>query len=405
MRLLLYGLNFAPEPTGVGKFSGEMAAWLAARGHELRAVVAPPYYPVWRRDRSFPPFREEIWQGVRVYRAPLYVPDRPTGTTRVAHLLSFAAASLPLAWWHAVSFHPEVLIAVAPTLMTAPGAMAAAALTGAKTWLPVQDFETDAAFGLGLLGGSGPREAALASERLILRRFNRVSTISEPMRRSLIMKGVAPDRTRLLPNWTDLTSIRPFDSTSPLRAELGIPADTVVALYAGTLGEKQGLEILAEVASRLESPPEMVIAVAGDGPGRTRLAEAAASSPRLRLLPLQPIERLNDLLNLADMHLLPERAEAADLVMPSKLGGMLASGRPVIAAVRPDGAIATAVADAGIVVPPGDAAAIATAIVQLARDPAHRSALGRAARGIAERNWDRDAILQRFEKELLLLIR
>jgi colanic acid biosynthesis glycosyl transferase WcaI len=155
----------------------------------------------------------------------------------------------------------------------------------------------------------------------------------------------------------------------------------------------------------LESPPEIVIAVAGDGPGRTRLAEAAAASPRLRLLPLQPIERLNDLLNLADMHLLPERAEAADLVMPSKLGGMLASGRPVIAAVRPDGAIATAVADAGIVVPPGDAAAIATAIVQLARDPAHRSALGRAARGIAERNWDRDAILQRFEKELLLLIR
>ena len=208
-----------------------------------------------------------------------------------------------------------------------------------------------------------------------------------------------------MPNWTDLTSIRPFDSTSPLRAELGIPADTVVALYAGTLGEKQGLEILAEVASRLESPPEMVIAVAGDGPGRTRLAEAAASSPRLRLLPLQPIERLNDLLNLADMHLLPERAEAADLVMPSKLGGMLASGRPVIAAVRPDGAIATAVADAGIVVPPGDAAAIATAIVQLARDSARRSALGRAARRIAERNWDRDAILQRFEKELLLLIR
>jgi colanic acid biosynthesis glycosyl transferase WcaI len=240
---------------------------------------------------------------------------------------------------------------------------------------------------------------------LILRRFNRVSTISEPMRRSLIMKGVAPDRTRLLPNWTDLTSIRPFDSTSPLRAELGIPADTVVALYAGTLGEKQGLEILAEVASRLESPPEMVIAVAGDGPGRTRLAEAAASSPRLRLLPLQPIERLNDLLNLADMHLLPERVEAADLVMPSKLGGMLASGRPVIAAVRPDGAIATAVADAGIVVPPGDAAAIATAIVQLARDPARRSGLGRAARRIAERNWDRDAILQRFEKELLILIR
>jgi len=405
MRLLLYGLNFAPEPTGVGKFSGEMAAWLAARGHEVRAVVAPPYYPVWRRDRSFAPFREEIWQGVRVYRAPLYVPEQPTGTTRVAHLSSFAVASLPLAWWHAVSFHPEVLVAVAPTLMTAPGALAAAALAGAKSWLHVQDFETDAAFGLGLLGGSGPRQAALASERFILRRFHRVSTISEPMRRSLIMKGVAPDRTRLLPNWTDLASIRPLEGASPLRAELGIPPDTIVALYAGTLGEKQGLEILAEVARRLETPPEILIAVAGDGPGRARLAETAASSPRLRFLPLQPVERLNDLLNLADMHLLPERPEAADLVMPSKLGGMLASGRPVVAAVRPDGAIATAVADAGIVLPPGDGAAIATAIIQLARDPARRAELGRAARSAAERNWDREAILQRFEKELILLIK
>jgi colanic acid biosynthesis glycosyl transferase WcaI len=403
MRLLLYGLNFAPEPTGVGKFSGEMAAWLASRGHDVRAVVAPPYYPAWRRERSFPLWREESWQGVRVYRAPLYVPERPTGTTRVAHLLSFAVASLPLAWWHAVGFHPEVLIAVAPTLMTAPGALAAAALAGAKTWLHLQDFETDAAFGLGLLGGAGPRQAALASERWILRRFQRVSTISEPMRRGLILKGVAPDRTRPLPNWTDLASIRPLESVSPLRAELGIAPDTVVALYAGTLGEKQGLEILAEVAGQLESSPEIVIAVAGDGPGRSRLAEAAASTPRLQLLPLQPVERLNDLLNLADLHLLPERPEAADLVMPSKLGGMLASGRPVIAAVRSNGAIASAVADAGIIVPPGDARAIAAAIVSLARDPERRAELGRVARSAAERNWDRDAILTAFEKELLLL--
>jgi colanic acid biosynthesis glycosyl transferase WcaI len=118
---------------------------------------------------------------------------------------------------------------------------------------------------------------------------------------------------------------------------------------------------------------------------------------------LQPVEQLNDLLNLADLHLLPERPQAANLVMPSKLGGMLASGRPVIAAVRSNGAIASAVADAGIIVPPGDARAIAAAIVSLARDPERRAELGRVARSAAERNWDRDAILTAFEKELLLL--
>lgn len=404
MRLLLYGLNFAPEPTGVGKFTGEMAAWLAARGHDVRAVAAPPYYPAWRRDPSVSLWREQDWQGVRVYRAPLYVPERPSGITRVAHLLSFAAAGLPLAWWQAVDFRPEVVIAVAPTLMTAPGALTAAALARAKSWLQVQDFETDAAFGLGLLAGAGLRRAALALERLVLRRFDRVSTISEPMRRRVILKGVAPDRTRLLPNWADLAAIRPLAGISPLRVELGIPSDTVVALYAGTLGEKQGLEVLAETARRVEGSPQILIAVAGDGPGRARLAEAASSTPRLRLLPLQPPERLNDLLNMADLHLLPERPEAADLVMPSKLGGMLASGRPVIAAVRAEGAIAAAIAGAGVVVPPGDAAALAGAIGDLARDCARRATLGQAARGVAEREWDREAILTRFDSDLQALI-
>ncbi len=404
MRLLLYGLNFAPEPTGVGRFTGEMAAWLALRGHDLRVIAAPPYYPAWRRDRSVPLWREERWQGVRVRRAPLYVPERPSGITRIAHLLSFAAASAPLAWWQAVGFRPEVVIAVAPTLMIAPGALAIAALARAKTWLHVQDFETDAAFGLGLLGGAGLRRAALASERWVLSRFDRVSTISEPMRRGLTLKGVAPDRTRLLPNWADLAAIRPLDAMSPLRAELGISADTLVALYAGTLGEKQGLEVLAAAARRLEGSPEVLIAVAGDGPGRARLAEAASSTPRLRLLPLQPAERLNDLLNLADLHLLPERPEASDLVMPSKLGGMLASGRPVIAAARADGAVAAAIAGAGVVVPPGDAAALAGAILDLARHSARRAELGQAARSIAKRDWDREAILTRFDADLRTLI-
>lgn len=403
MRLLLYGLNFAPEPTGVGKFTGEMAAWLAHRGHDVRAVAAPPYYPAWRRDPSVPLWREELWQGVRVYRAPLYVPARPSGLTRIAHLASFAAASLPLAWWQALAFHPEVVIAVAPTLMTAPGALVAATLARARTWLHVQDLETDAAFRLGLLGGAAAKRAALALERVVLRRFDRVSTISQPMRRALIEKGVAPDRMRMLSNWADLAAIRPLEGASPLRAELGIPAEAVVALYAGTLGEKQGLEVLVEATRRLEGPPAICVAVAGAGPGRTRLVEAAASTPRLRLLPLQPPERLNDLLNLADLHLLPERPEAADLVMPSKLGGMLASGRPVIAAVRADGAITAAIAGAGVVVPPGDAAALAAAITDLARDRPRRAALGQAARTVAEQDWDREAILTRFEEEVQAL--
>jgi colanic acid biosynthesis glycosyl transferase WcaI len=404
MRLLIYGLNFAPEPTGVGKFSGEMAAWLAARGHDVRVVAAPPYYPAWRRDPSVTLWREELWRGVRVYRAPLYVPERPRPATRIAHLLSFAASSLPLTWWQAVGFHPQAVLAVAPSLMTAPGALAAAALARARTWLHVQDFETEAAFGLGMMGGKAIEGAALRAEGWLLRRFDRVSTISEPMLRRLIDKGVAPERARLVPNWADLEAIHPLAGPSSLRAELGIPAESVVALYAGTLAEKQGLEVLVDAARRLQDAPHILIAVAGEGPARARLAEASTGLANFRLLPLQPPERLNDLLNLADLHLLPERSEAADLVMPSKLGGMLASGRPILAAVLADGAIAGAMRAAGVVVPPGDGAALAEAVRDLGANPSRRGALGRAARRLAERDWDRDTVLHRFEADLRELI-
>jgi len=98
MKILVCSTNFAPEPTGIGKYSGEMAAWLAARGHEVRAVAAPPYYPTWRVAGNYrwPPYRREQWSGVEVWRAPLWVPKSPHGLTRVLHLLSFAVMSFPV---------------------------------------------------------------------------------------------------------------------------------------------------------------------------------------------------------------------------------------------------------------------------------------------------------------------
>jgi colanic acid biosynthesis glycosyl transferase WcaI len=123
----------------------------------------------------------------------------------------------------------------------------------------------------------------------------------------------------------------------------------------------------------------------------------------LRWLPLQPAERLNDLLNLADIHLLPQRADAADLVMPSKLTGMLASGRPVVATAGQGTQLGRVVSGCGVLTPPGDGAALARAIVDLAADPAQRQALGAAARRYAETNLARDAIMSRFESTALAL--
>jgi len=402
LRLLIYGLNHAPEPTGIGKFTGEMAAWLAARGHEVRVVTAPPYYPAWRIGAGYSAWcwQREAIEGARVYRCPLYVPAKPSGKKRILHLASFALSSLPVALWQALAFRPQVLIAIAPALTSAPGARLAAAAGGAAAWLHIQDFEIDAAFALGMVSGGPVRRFALGSESWLLRRFHRVSSITPAMVARLGEKGVGAARRRLFPNWVDTSTIRPAESM--LRRELRLPPEAVVALYSGNMGEKQGVETLAEVAGSLAGSP-VILLLAGAGAAEPRLRAATAALPEVRWLPLQPVERLNDLLNAADLHLLPQRADAADLVMPSKLAFMLASGKPVVAGAAAGTALARAIEGAGIAVPPGDAKAMAAAVLDLARDGARRRALGEAARARALAEWDREAILGAFESELKAL--
>jgi colanic acid biosynthesis glycosyl transferase WcaI len=394
MRILIYSTNFAPEPTGIGKYSGEMAAWLAEHGHDVRVVAAPPYYPEWRTDPKYawPPFRREQWRGVDVWRAPLWVPKSPSGFTRIVHLLSFAIMSFPVMIWQAF-WRPDLVLTVAPAFVCAPAALLTARLARAKSWLHLQDFEIDVAFGLGLLKGELLQRIVLRMERWILRRFDTVSTISGRMIERLLTKGVALERTRYFPNWVDVSRTRQGVAKGSYRTELGIPNDAVVALFSGTLGGKQGLMVIPAAASLLRSRQNTVFVICGDGLMKPDLEAAVAGLSNVRLLPLQPADRLAELLGMADIHLLPQSPDAADLVLPSKLSGMLASGRPVIATCRADTEISEIVSQCGLVVAPQDSTALARAVGRLADDKPMRLELGRRARALAESNFDREAVL------------
>ena len=409
MKILLYGINFAPELTGIGKYTGEMAAWLAAQGHDVRVVTAPPYYPDWqvRPGYSGTTWRRERWQGVDVWRCPLWVPPRPGGAKRLLHLASFALGSLPV-MLRQIVWRPDVVWVVEPPLFAAPTAWAVARLSGARAWLHVQDYEVDAAFDLGLLRGRRLRQVVAAGERWLMRRFDAVSTISQRMLQRAQAKGVDAARCTMLPNWVDLAS---FASASAVgaqayRQELGVPAGAVVALYSGNMGAKQGLEVLADVA-RLCACPDgsspVFFVFCGNGVGRADLAARCAGMAHVRMLDLQPAERLPDLLAMADIHLLPQRADAADLVMPSKLTGMLASARPVVATAHLGTELASVVQGCGLVVPPEDAQTMADAVLLLAANAGLRTTMGANGLRHALLHLDRDAVLQRFEAELQAL--
>jgi colanic acid biosynthesis glycosyl transferase WcaI len=394
LRVLLYGINYAPELTGCGKYTGEMAAWLAARGAKVTVVTAPPYYPAWRVDspHTWHLYRVETHDGIEIVRCPLFVPRRASGLKRVLHLLSFACTSLPVLLWLALRRRPDVIVAVEPPFLGAPAAWLAARLMGATAWLHVQDFEIDAAFDLGLLRSERLRKLVLRAERALMRRFDRVTTISERMRARLRAKGVPSARAQLFPNWVDLERIRPLPQRS---RSARFAADDVVVLYSGNMGKKQGLETLLDAARLIETAGERRIRVVlcGDGAERAELAAAAKGITNVGFAPLVPLERLNDLLNAADIHVLPQRADAEDLVFPSKLTNMLASGRPVVATAGSGTQIATVLEGCGVVVPPGDAAALAAALRGLAADTERRRTLGAEARRVAERLWDKNTVL------------
>lgn len=403
MRILIYSINYFPEPTGIGKFNGEMAEWLANHGHEVVIITAPPYYPWWQVQQPYRSwiYRTELIKKVKVHRCPLWVPHRLRGVKRLLHLFSFALTSIPLLLIQLFK-RPDIIVVLEPTLFCAPAALGLARLSGARTWLHVQDFEVDAAMGLGLVKAKAAVSTAAKIESWLMSCFDRVSTISDSMLERLVTKGITRGKDVLLPNWVDVQDIFPLPKASIYRAELGIEDDKCVALYSGSMGEKQGLEILLAAARSLQAESRLLFVLCGEGGARERLMRTGKELNNVRWLPLQPVEKLNELLNLADVHLLPQRAEVADLVMPSKLLGMLASGRPILVTAHPGTQLAKMVSSCGKVVEPGNAREVAQGLLELLHAPQERERLGVEARRAAQ-VWDKSSVLRSFENQLLAI--
>src|SRR5579859_5149220 len=248
-----------------------MVDWLAQHGHKVRVVTAPPFNPSYKVGTGYSPWRYRRQRfttadgsgSFTAFRCPLYVPPNLSAVRRILHLASFAVSSLPVMLLQ-VFWRPQMVLVVEPTAFCMPGGAITAWLSGAKSWLHIQDFEVDAGFALGLLKSNTLRNWIVAFDRKLMLKFDRVSTISGKMMERLGHKSVPPERRVMFPNWVDTTVIFPTETASPLREELGIREDAVVALYSGTMGRKQGLEIMAKAADFLSKNKSIQFVFCGE---------------------------------------------------------------------------------------------------------------------------------------------
>jgi colanic acid biosynthesis glycosyl transferase WcaI len=372
-RVLIYGMNYFPEVAGAGRYTGEIAEYFASLGSEVVVVTTPPHYPGWRVQTSFcnHRFTSEVRNKVRVIRCPLWLHRRMRGFWRLLAPLSFAVTSAPVLLWQLWRFRPDVALSVVPTMSGAPFVLAGARLVGAKTILHMHDLEADAAFAVGHLSDwTWLKSLAFAFEQSIVRRFDKVITISDRMADKIVAKGARREDTIVIRNWVDLDLIKPLVDESPYRDEMGYRSGQIIVLYSGNIGRKQGLDILCETAKRLATQTNIQFVIAGEGPAKAQLVERFGTLSNIRFLPFQPYERLSEFLGMADVHVLPQEANVADLVLPSKLGGMLASGKPIIVMTETNTELAHFLHDSAIQVPPGDPQALSNAVLAFANSGA-----------------------------------
>jgi colanic acid biosynthesis glycosyl transferase WcaI len=400
MRVAIVGINYAPDPTGIPVYTTGMAEHLAAQGHGVRVYTGFPYYPRWTKapeDRGRL-FRRETRNGVQVRRHYLYVPSRPSAVRRMLHELSFvASASLG----YLFGARADLTIIVSPPLFLGLPIALIAKLKGSRTVFHVQDLQPDAAIDLGMLEPGLLTRFFHLVEKATYRAVDHVSTISYGMLEKIASKGVPRHKLALFRNWAHDDLVQPMGPDTGYRREWRL-GERFVVLYSGNMGVKQGLDSLIEAAAELRANRDIVFVIVGDGGEKPALMARAQALQldNVQFHPLQPMERLSELLATADVAVVPQKRGVKDIVLPSKLGNLLASGRPVIAGADAGTEFGRIVAESGcgLLVEPGNAGQLAAAVSGLSVERGECRRMGQEGRRYMETNLGSRPILEGFAR-------
>jgi colanic acid biosynthesis glycosyl transferase WcaI len=390
-RVLVVGINYWPEPTGIAPYTTGMAEYLADQGAKVTVLTGVPHYPGWRVPD---PYRRRLASrerrnGVDILRLRHVVPREMTALRRAGYEATF----LTHAAIRGLRQRPDLVLASTPAL---GGALAAASVSrrvGCPLTIVVQDLMALATEQSGIKGGGRLTAATARLEGVALRAATTVAVVSDTFVPAVKAYGVEPQRIALLRNWTHIT--RASLTRDEARARLGWPTDQFLAVHTGNIGLKQDLGNLVE-AARLLSGSSVLVVLVGDGSQRRALESQASGLRNVRFTGLVADDLYPVVLAAADVLIVNERPSVGEMALPSKLTSYRAAGRPILAAVSDGGASHRELLSsrgAAWTIPPGDPAVLATALATLAQDGVRREAMSVAATASAARTLGRDSTL------------
>jgi len=402
MRVVVWGINYAPEITGIAPHNVALCEFLRERDVDVEMVTTFAYYPAWRKSAEdrHQLFRTDSINGVPVHRCWHFVPARVSAWKRIVHEATFVLTSTLRAF---SLERPDVYLIASPPLFLGMAAWFVALLKRAPFVFHVQDLQPDAAVGLGMLRAGIFTRALYRLEAFAYKHATRVSGISEEILDAFRRKGVPESKLILFPNAIALPSEAEIPARGRFREKHGFESNDFLAIYAGNLGVKQGLDILLDAAELLRAEKNIRIIIAGDGAAREVLEKDAQSRSlaNVSMLPLQFGENYKELLVDANVSLITQQSGSGNAFFPSKLLVTLAYASPVVTVADEESALARVVKAGGFGtnLSPGQPEQIARTFRDLAQDRQLLRDLGLAGREYVKR-FERRQVLGDFVARL-----
>lgn len=400
MHILIYSYNYHPEPIGIAPLMTELAEGLVKRGHKVRVITGMPNYP---QREIYDGYRGKWYitehkNGVTIQRSYLRIKSKPNLVDRLLLEVSFIFTSLPQAF---KGQRPDVIILTVPPLLSILPATLLSWLYNCPLVLNVQDILPEAAVRIGLLKNKWMIQTLAALEKFAYRTAHTISVIADGFRENLVNKGVPINKIVCIPNWVNVNFICPLPKQNNSWISGHKLDGKFVVLYSGNIALTQGLETVIEAAVYLRHIRDIVFVIVGESRALQRLQEYCLlnGADNVLLLPLQPREKLPEMLAASDVGLIVQKRNVISFNMPSKIPLLLASGRPIVGSVPATGTAAKAIelSGGGIIVEPESPAAMAAAVHDLYANPTLGTKLGNAGRQFAEENYSLEQALDRYE--------